>query len=237
MLSMNKVKGFEDTIEWYNQNASLYSSAAGKLAVNFAIKKFISLLPPGAKVLDAGCGSGRDSSSLSKSGMEVIGVDISEGLIRQASKNFPKIKFQLGDIRELDFPNETFEGVWAQASLVHFETLADAEKSIKEFSRVLKPGGILHIMVKEKVDDDRTKISIDKISNHDRFFIFFTKEEIELFLKKNSLSLISIQDRIPDPAKRKGTVWIWSLARKQKDLIEWTNGGKYNQGHKSPKKV
>ena len=61
-----KIKGFKDTIAWYNQNAEQYARATLGAASLEEINDFVGLLPKGAKVLDAGCGSGRDVNLFQK---------------------------------------------------------------------------------------------------------------------------------------------------------------------------
>lgn len=61
-----KVKGFKDTIAWYNQNAEQYAKANANIADLDQIDEFSNLLPRGATVLDAGYAAGRDSNLLRK---------------------------------------------------------------------------------------------------------------------------------------------------------------------------
>ena len=58
-----KIKGFRDTIEWYNKNAKQYAQATSQTASIEQIDQFAKLLPKEAKVLDAGCGFGRDKET------------------------------------------------------------------------------------------------------------------------------------------------------------------------------
>ncbi|MCG5431299.1 methyltransferase domain-containing protein [Mycobacterium sp. MYCO198283] len=64
------------------------------------------LLPPGASVLDAGCGTGRVGAALIDLGHPVLGVDADEALIAAAAADHPRGKWQVGDLSELDLRAE-----------------------------------------------------------------------------------------------------------------------------------
>lgn len=211
---MSSVKGLKDTINWYNNNAAQYSSAAKKLYFTAGIEKFTSFLPSPANVLDAGCGSGRDSAILQSMGYHVIGVDISEGLLQEARKQFPEIQFVPGDLLSLPFNDNAFDGIWAHASLVHFETIEDTKRAISEFYRIIKPGGVVHIFVKEKLGNEKTAVVSDKLSNHDRFFQYYTQDEMASLLNDRGFQILFMQDKVIDPARRDDTKWVWTLAKK-----------------------
>ncbi|MDP2720837.1 MAG: class I SAM-dependent methyltransferase [bacterium] len=110
------------------------------------IKKFISVLPKRAKVLDFGCGSGKDVSIFTQTGMEVIGVDASREMIKQALLRHPGVNLMLMDGRNLQFSDKFFDGVWSWSVLTHFD-LRDKVKTLKEICRVLKKDGIFTQMV------------------------------------------------------------------------------------------
>ncbi len=211
---MVAIKGLKDTIEWYNANAASYVIASKGLHFIPAIEKFTSYLLKGAKVLDAGCGSGRDSDLLQSKGFDMIGMDISEGLIKEAKKAYPSIDFVVGDLLDLPFPDKNFEGIWAHASLVHLETQKDTEQAISEFYRVLKSQGVVHIFVKEQLTDKKTDVVSDKLSNHDRFFQYYTKDEINKMLLNVGFEILFIEDKVSDLTERKDVNWIWAIARK-----------------------
>jgi SAM-dependent methyltransferase len=99
----------------------------------------IARVPKGARVLDAGCGSGAFSEHLLELGLEVTGVDISEGLIRLAKTNLPGGKFLAGDIFKTGLPPGSCDAVFCGAVLHHFP--GRLREAFAEFSRLLIPGG------------------------------------------------------------------------------------------------
>lgn len=213
-----KIKGLQDTIAWYDRNATLYSQNIASLSNPDELKAFTNLLSKNAMVLDAGCGSGRDTDLLSRLGVRPIGLDLSHGLIEVAQKQFPGLKFIEGDMRNLPFSSEYFDGVWAHASLVHFETITDVRKSVNEFYRVIKLDGILHVKVKSQTGKNKTTVVSDSVSKHDRFFRYFTKNEVKRLLHQAGFEPISIEEfkeSDKDPTRRHEVSWIVALARKK----------------------
>lgn len=100
----------------------------------------------GMKVLDVGCGTGNFSIKLAKMGCEVIGIDISEEMLKvakdKAKKEGLNIKFYNMDVYDMKFEDNCFDGV---ISVTAFEFLKDPDKAIEEMFRVLKPKGYLLI--------------------------------------------------------------------------------------------
>ncbi|HDM05712.1 MAG TPA: class I SAM-dependent methyltransferase [Candidatus Aenigmarchaeota archaeon] len=94
------------------------------------------------KILDVGCGSGFDSIRFAKSGAEVVGIDISKKMLKLAKKRCKKvkIKFYIRDMENTGFPSESFDIVTAIFVVAYKKNL---RKVLKEFFRVLKPGGKL----------------------------------------------------------------------------------------------
>ena len=73
----------------------------------------------GQKILDIGCGPGRDAKYFSENGLEVTGIDLTSNFVKMASQNVPNAKFIQMDMRNLDFAENTFDGIWACASFLH----------------------------------------------------------------------------------------------------------------------
>ncbi|WP_432033727.1 methyltransferase domain-containing protein [Streptomyces antibioticus] len=135
------------TIESYNATSSEYSQRFSTTILEGHISRFQSMLPYGdLPVLDAGCGGGRDAVEMAGRGLRVVGVDLSEELLRVARIAGAR-NLVLGDIRRLPFRDSSFSGIWSCASLVHMPP-AGVRKAVSEFKRLLVPNGILFVTVR-----------------------------------------------------------------------------------------
>ncbi len=212
-----EIRGFEDTIAWYNQNAETYAEINATVADVDQIDELTGLLPAGASILDVGCAAGRDSNLFCQRGFKVTGVDLSEGLLSIAEQHFPGINFIKADLRALPFENESFAAVWAHQSLLHLETPKEAQDAIQEFHRVLTNNGILHILVKAQTGKNKTAVVSDAFSGHDRFFQYFTTDEIGRFLARAGFETIKLEEYRESDKKANGRPevgLIYSLSRK-----------------------
>lgn len=92
-------------------------------------------------IADMGCGSGVFTSYIKKKykNARIIGVDISEGCIKRAKRDFPEIEFIFDDVEKTKFQSNYFDVVWYSGILHHF---SDFLKVAKETYRILKPRGI-----------------------------------------------------------------------------------------------
>ena len=70
-------------------------------------------LKGGAKILEGGCGLGQKLFALSKKGFDVVGIDNAEKTVEKMNKLYPELNIQKGDLRWLEFPDETFDGYWS----------------------------------------------------------------------------------------------------------------------------
>ena len=101
-------------------------------------------LQPGARVLDAGCGSGQFAIALAERGMTVTGVDLSPAMIRRANAHAMErgvvIDWRTGDITQLADPLAVYDAIFARVLL---QFVPDVVAALREFRRVLRPGGRL----------------------------------------------------------------------------------------------
>lgn len=93
-----------------------------------------------ARVLDAGCGTGRMSRYLADRGCAVEGVDLSPGMVQMARRDHPDLSFSVASLTELPFADDSFAGVMVRYSAIH--TPPEGQLRIfAEVARVLRPGG------------------------------------------------------------------------------------------------
>lgn len=92
--------------------------------------------------LDVGCGEGRFSRMLQARGIQTVGIDPIEALIRQAQRLDPQGDYRIGRAEALDFPDQAFDLVVSYLTLID---IPDIARAIPEMVRVMRPGGTLLI--------------------------------------------------------------------------------------------
>ena len=143
---------------WYDDNAADFEAATLDLAPPGRIVDFAASLPAGGRVLDAGCGAGRDLRWLAAAGFAVEGLDLSPAMVEAARRN---TGYRI-PVRRMDFaayadPEGSWDGIWAMASLLHLPKRA-LGPILERLHASLAPGGILAFSLKTGQDealDDR----------------------------------------------------------------------------------
>ena len=154
--------------------------------------KFASLLPQDARVLDAGCGSGQKAKFFEDRGARVLGIDFSEKLLEIARQTATASDFRLLDLRDIRTLSEEFEGVFAQASLLHIpktETFSVIEGMVSR----LVPRGLLYIAVKAQRPgnpEEEIVTESDYGYDYERFFSYYTMDEMRDHVDRLGLSLV-----------------------------------------------
>lgn len=118
-----------------------------------ALDGFAASLQPGARVCDAGCGPcGHVTRALSERALQVVGIDLSQVCIGLARREQPDLRFEVMDMRHLEFGDATFDGLVSYYSL-HYQPSAVMADILHEFARVLRPRGRLLVVAKEGEGD------------------------------------------------------------------------------------
>ncbi|HCC42583.1 TPA: hypothetical protein DEP93_03875 [candidate division WWE3 bacterium] len=198
------------TIEAYDRMAQNFSDTHFDSMYTSEFKKFTSLLK-GNKVLEIGCGAGRDGELFIKNGYDYIGTDASSEMLKIAQKRTPSGVFKQMDYYNLDFPANTFDGFWASASFLHVPK-KDVSKLITEAKRILKSGGVGFISVKERTGVDEGLIGQPIFGNIARYFSFYSRGEFKDKLKEAGLEVVKIT-KIVENDERK-TLWFCYIVRK-----------------------
>ena len=177
------------TLDYYNKNSEEYFNSTLNVDMTNTYKEFLKLVPEGGKILDLGCGSGRDSMNFMKLGYEVIAVDGAKKLAKRASVLLGK-EVIVSTFEELEL-KEKFHGIWACASLLHIKR-EDLKTVLNNLYNNLDDNGVFYMSFKygekEYVDDKN------------RYFNCFTDESIISFINENTkyniLGLYITEDKL-----------------------------------------
>ncbi|MDD5327109.1 MAG: class I SAM-dependent methyltransferase [Phycisphaerae bacterium] len=156
-------------------------------------------LPPGTKILEGGCGMGCKVSALDYNGYDAYGVDYAKETIEKVNQYAPELKVKVGDVRDLQFPDNFFDGYWSLGVIEHFYD--GYEKIVSEIFRVLKPGGYLFLTVPVISPLRRVKIKRGKYPEYKEseemrgnFYQFaFEPRHIINDLKSKGFSLVDVK--------------------------------------------
>jgi SAM-dependent methyltransferase len=173
--------------------------------------KFISFLQKGDLILDVGCGTGTKSKYLIGRGLKVVGIDFSEKMINIAKREVPLGTFFVLDLNEINKLKYLFDGIFMQAVLLHIPKQKVAKKLKKAVAK-LKKGGYLYIAVKEKKPqraEEEIRIENDYGYTYERFFSYFTLDEIEAHLQNMEFKIVFSEVRTSG-----NTNWIQVIGQK-----------------------
>ena len=163
------------TLDYYECNAERYSSATLDADLSCLYQAFLRSLPKGARILDAGSGSGRDSLAFLRQGYNVSAFDASLALCRLSEQltgvSTREIQFQ-------DFEGcKEYDGIWACASLLHVP-IAELPASIFRLICALKPGGVMYMSFKHG--------SGERVASDGRFYTDLTSDGLRVLINEIS---------------------------------------------------
>ena len=141
------------TIDYYNQYADEFIASTFEVDMESLYQPFLVELQEGARILDVGCGPGRDTLAFKNKGYQVDAIDYSEELVKKATQ-LTGIPVRLQSFYEID-ADQAYDGIWACASLLHCERSRLVEV-LQNMLRALKPHGVIYMSFKHG-DLDREK--------------------------------------------------------------------------------
>ncbi len=190
-----------ETIEYYNKNAESFIAGTVNADMSDCRDRFLKYIPDGGRLLDAGCGSGRDTDAFMRAGYLVDAFDASKEICRIVSENLG-IPVACKRFEDLEGEDE-YDGIWACASLLHVNA-ADLADVILRLKRSLKPEGILYASFKEG-DSDRIK--------NGRFFHDMTLSSCEKFFIDLGFDILEIFESGDVREDRSGERWVNMIGR------------------------
>ena len=138
------------TIDYYNQYADEFTQATLHVDMESLYQPFLAELPQGARILDVGCGSGRDTLAFKNKGYTVEAMDYSKALVEQATA-LTGTQVEHASFYDLNQSNQ-YDGIWACASLLHCERdkLLDV---LCRIHRALRSTGVCYMSFKYGTTD------------------------------------------------------------------------------------
>jgi len=142
------------TLDYYQRNAKEFFSQTINVDMQNVYQPFLEYLPKAhlsnqQKILDVGCGSGRDSVFFANQGFEVVAIDGSQNVIDLAKQTDTRIDWQclrFHEIAKQSLQNH-FTGIWACASLLHVP-FDELPKLLNDLILCIKSDGILYASFK-----------------------------------------------------------------------------------------
>lgn len=188
----------KSTLDYYNSKAKDFVTDTVAVAFTEMQDTFLEYIPKGGRILDFGCGSGRDTKYFISKGYDVDATDGSEELCKIASE-YTGIKIKQMLFEELD-EVELYDGVWACASILHVEK-KQLPEILKKIATATKKGGVVYTSFKYG--------EFEGIRNG-RFFTYLTEESFGEILR--SVSDLAIEK-----------LWISADVRAERGEERWLN--------------
>jgi 2-polyprenyl-3-methyl-5-hydroxy-6-metoxy-1,4-benzoquinol methylase len=135
----------DQTLAYYNEHAEEFIERTADLPMEHLYEPFLAVIPPGGRILDAGCGSGRDAAEFAKRGYQVTAFDGAANLAKLASQRTGLSVLHL-TFEEMNWKEE-FDGVWACASLLHLPS-DRIDGALHRLTDGLRRGGVLFVSMK-----------------------------------------------------------------------------------------
>jgi len=186
------------TLAYYNQNAEAFAGSTANVEFSQMQQRFERLLSPGARILDFGCGSGRDAKHFLDAGFDVTATDGSAELCKLAHglTGLPIRHELFQDLADID----AYDGIWACSSILHLPKpeLTDVFGKMRD---ALRPGGIIYTSFKHG--------TFEGVRNG-RYFTDFTEPAFREFLAGI-------------PSLRIEELWITGDVRPGREDEKWLN--------------
>jgi 2-polyprenyl-3-methyl-5-hydroxy-6-metoxy-1,4-benzoquinol methylase len=191
------------TLSFYQQNAEDFFNATVGVDMASLYAPFLERITPQGKILDAGCGSGRDSKAFKTLGFDVEAFDATPEMVALAAK------YSGVAVRQLTFADlverERYDGIWCCASLLHVP-VTELPDAMQRLADALKPGGTWYVSFKYG-SDEREK--------EGRHFTDLNEKALEALVSQlpdiEVVAMWQTQDKRPE----RNETWLNALMRKR----------------------
>ena len=193
----------DNTIAYYNRVAQEYFNQTISTNMSANLNRFLQYIKPRGFIVDVGAGSGRDIKYFNNAGYHTEGIDASSELCHLAGA-YTGIKITCVRIQDWS-PTHAYDGVWANASLVHL-SMDEIEEFILRLPVLLVQNGVAYISFKNGIETGE--------ATDGRYFINMTVEKVQQIVEKSTaLKVIEIW-QTEDKLNRTDFKWINVILKK-----------------------
>ncbi|MGR5457955.1 class I SAM-dependent methyltransferase [Vibrio sp. PNB22_1_1] len=186
------------TNQYYNENAQSFFDTTVNVDVRKLYDRFLPRIPSKGTILDAGCGSGRDSKNFLNLGYQVVAFDANESLVELASEHLGQTVTR-ATFDSFSAELKSFDAIWACASLLHVPR-EELPRTFSRLDKLLKPNGVFYCSFKYG--------NSEQIRNG-RFFADMDEQTLADTLCETKLNIVE--------------TWISSDARPGREAEQWLN--------------
>lgn len=194
------------SIAYYDEHARLFFDDTAATRVDHLYARVLAHVPPGGRVLDAGCGSGRDALAFHQAGYQVQAFDGSASMIALAREHtglaVRHLRFEA--VEGPDAFGGGFDLVWASATLLHIPR-AELVATTARLVRLLNPGGVLFASFKQG-ETEREK--------NGRRFTDMTEQMLADFIAALGLERLDLWSNGDSRPGREGEWWVSAVGRR-----------------------
>ncbi len=195
----------DETINTYNNIVEEYidyfnsKDLHGNVQFQKEIDILVNNLEKGSKILDVGTAVGDYPKYLTEKcnkNFEVIGIDSAKNMIKIAKNKAPKAKFEVMDMRNINFPNNSFDAIICLATLIHVDD-STCFNILEKFDLLLKNGGVIIINVMEHISGAKELYEKEPFNpKYNTYFNRYTKDFFIDWFSSRGYEILNIIDNL-----------------------------------------
>ncbi len=192
-------------INYYDENAKEFIKRTIKLDMSYSAEEFLNFVVDKGRILDLGCGAGRDSLYFKLQGYDVYAMDGSKAMVDYVKKNLgERVKWATFEEFETTL---SFDGIWACASLLHVSE-EDMPKIVRKYRDFLNPEGVFFMSFKK---------GNERYALNGRSFTCYEEDSLrEMIQKAGGLDVLMIKETPSAKLDCEEEYWISAFCKWKK---------------------
>ena len=166
-------------------------------AVLNSARQLLEIVGTPARILELGCGHGRDAAWFEAHGADVVAADLSAGMLAETRLRVTGPVVQV-DMRAPAFRGTVFDGVWSNAAMLHLPK-ALVPNALAEIRRILKPGGVLFVSIQVGAGETWEAVSYGRPVA--RYFSRYAPAEFGALIEVAGMHLLEVEESYGGPRR------------------------------------